>query len=383
MKLQKFSPHRLFLHILLVLENVQIIVCLINEAYFSRQPFCEIDNSCLRQLATVRSRVECLTLCSQNPSCESVLYVTSTNTCYENTGCDLDPACLNFDPNLCSYRKVNSGGEEQTTSAPCLYGGQLNSQTGNCNCSNTGGYGGDRCQYQITTCQALADANVNTGFHMIAMDLFGDGSTIIQTHCEIFNSLHTFTVMRSSGTVGKGLSWTDYRDGFWISEEDYWIGLENLHRFTGDGNNHRLRVSVAFNSSLILGSIKESSHSFVVGSASTGYAYSISSQYNMFSSVYIAGKKVELDNFLYSQSEKPFSTADNDQDGDGQRNCAELAGAGWWFGSCDPFTANPLGWSYAALPGTTTDSHIRFPGVDMSHPDLAHAFERVYLTIDL
>ena len=228
--------------------SFQPAVCVITHAGFSRQPLCGLDLSSHRQPSEARSPIECLMFCSESLSCDTVIYVTSNNSCYDNVGCGVDPTCSSFDPDYYYYHRKGSSCGSQTTPVPCLNGGQRDQQTGVCDCSNTGGYAGDLCQFSITTCQALADTGVSPGSYPIAMDLFGDLSIIVQTHCVLRSWKKSFTVLRSSGTVDKKLSWDDYVNGFWLSEEDYWFGLENLHLFTSRGTSYRARFGISFSS---------------------------------------------------------------------------------------------------------------------------------------
>ena len=373
----RYILHFLFLCAISLVAS-QIVAGSTSQAVFTRRPVCDLNRSCFNQYATARSKLECISLCLKNTRCENIFYVASSNTCYDITGCDVDATCVTFHPGVFSYQR------EDGSQITCLHGGQLDSNTGKCDCTNTAGYAGDHCDLLVQTCSDLAKDPNKIGDFPIMMDLFGDGSTLVQTHCVLTSFARSFTFMRSSGTVGKSLSWEDYVNGFRFSDEDYWIGLEHLHRYTSRATNVRARLGVTFNSSVAQGEILESTNDFTVGPASAGYAYTIDTNFKIKRGLFLSGvhQYTAFDNFLLSHVGKPFSTADNDQDGDGQRNCAELAGAGWWFGSCDPFTANPLGWSYTALPGPTTDSHIRLPGVDMSRSDLAKGFQHVFMAID-
>ncbi|KAK3719376.1 hypothetical protein RRG08_029532 [Elysia crispata] len=343
-----------------------------------------MDSSCYSTGLKVRSKLECLSSCSKNTSCENALFVSSSSTCYQNYRCEVDSTCVTFDPSLYSYqREGGSNGASQTTSVPCLNGGQFDQQSGVCDCSNTAGYAGDHCEQFLRSCQDLASSGAAPGVYPVTVDLFGDGTCIFQTHCVLRSWSTSFTILRSSGRVDMGLSWSEYVNGFRFSDEDYWIGLENLHRYTSSGGSHRARFGVSFNSSAVSGEILESSSNFVVGPASSGYAYSINSQSSRATNIAMDGASVYFQNILHGQSGTPFSTVDIDHDQSGAKHCAQLAGAGWWFGACNPPTTNPLGWSYSALPGTTTDSHIKLPGLDMARREFAQGFQRVYMTIDL
>ena len=68
-----------------------------------------------------------------------------------------------------------------------------------------------------------------------------------------------------------------------------------------------------------------------------------------------------------------------DQDFDPNRNCAELAGAGWWFNSCGTVPeCNPMGLSSPSL--ATTHAHIALPGLAMSTSTWGVMFDKIRLT---
>ncbi|GFR66849.1 hypothetical protein ElyMa_000237700 [Elysia marginata] len=79
----------------------------------------------------------------------------------------------------------------------------------------------------------------------------------------------------------------------------------------------------------------------------------------------------------------PFSTADKDGDSNTSDNCAALAGAGWWFKSCNTWTStgtdriNPLGWTAEAKPNNTGSDFrdlLGLPGLNFEDDEMKGSF---------
>ncbi|GFN82616.1 tenascin-r [Plakobranchus ocellatus] len=361
--------------------------------HFTGQPLCPIDHSCYTATTPARSVIDCLARCSRDEPCRSALFIPSNFTCFQNTMCVLgNQECAPTDASYMQYQRDDIVAEMTTESASqttdseyCQNGGELNTVTGLCNCSPTGGYVGTYCETQATSCLQLRNADYVAGLYSINIDLYGDGSEFVKTQCNLNSWSTSINIMKSSGIYHMAFPWTEYVNSFWLGENDYWIGLENLHRYTSDGNNYRVRVMVSFNSSKVVGEIAESSDQFVVSAGSNGYSYSVGdlplfSSTVMKSGVYLS---IYLDNLLSRHAGKSFSTHDNDMDQSALKHCAQLAGAGWWFGDCDPLISNPFGLSYTSHPGPVSDEHILLPGINLNDADLAEAFEYINMSIDV
>ena len=107
----RFTLHLLFLYVMSA-TRFQPVLSLTKETKYIRDPFCHLASSCSTQPTQVRSLLDCVTLLNNKASCENILYVASTQACYDITGCEVDPACSTFDPDLFHY-KLDTG-----TSAP-------------------------------------------------------------------------------------------------------------------------------------------------------------------------------------------------------------------------------------------------------------------------
>ena len=220
---------------------------------FAEQTICHaqnmIDTGCFTQQNSARSRLACFVICSLNPVCLGVLVSIPSQTCYIGQVCDLDPSCSPIDSDFRYYERI---GAETSTEAPtvqstepppCEHNGVHDLVTDSCDCSGTEGYVGVRCERAATSCVDLYDYNYDPGMHALNIDLFGDGTVFYRTTCHLkkwYATQVSFDIMRSTGSFDASLSYDDYVTGFRFGPEDYWIGLENLHKYTDDGRNHKV-----------------------------------------------------------------------------------------------------------------------------------------------
>ena len=224
-----------------------------------------IDKGCFTQEPNSRSRIGCFLACSLSSACLSVLIYSPGDACYLGGSCNHNPLCAPKDSNFRYYGKVaeKTTSEVPTTEPPttttqttepptttkqttepplCEHNGVLSVED-DCDCRSTGGYIGDRCERAATSCLDLYDNNYASGTHALNIDLLGDGSVFFRTTCHLrewYSTQASFDIMRSTGSFDSDLSYNDYVSGFRFGPDDYWIGLENLHKFTADGRNHKV-----------------------------------------------------------------------------------------------------------------------------------------------
>nr|KAG5702731.1 hypothetical protein BaRGS_003605 [Batillaria attramentaria] len=124
---------------------------------------------------------------------------------------------------------------------------------------------------------------------------------------------------RTVPTLNFNRSWQDYKNGFGsFSSNDFnhWLGLEKVHLLTNN-RAYQLRFSMSIqNNTLYFGVYPN----FVVSSEASGYAFSLSTPPDF-----------PLLDCLSPLEGAPFSTYDNDNDGETSVNCAQRHGGGFWF----------------------------------------------------
>ena len=429
--MENLSLWRLVCFCLIAIFHWDSASCTITDLKYVARSLCNaqdrIDNACFVQVSA-RSPLECLTRCSSTSSCDSVLIFSPDTSCYLSTTCNFVPVCSVVDPDYSYY--VNEDNlittepapvttepapvttepapvttepasvttepapvttelittEPPTTAVPegCQHGG-IEVSEDVCDCTVTAGYIGTKCEIKATACSQLDDEGYPDGTYPVYYDLFGDGSLFFQTYCTLSFFSSSVDIMRNSGSFDTDLTWNDYVNGFHLGPNDFFVGLETLHQYTSDGGSHYVTTKVTFNSTQVTGYSYKTHSSFVVQSAASGYRYTCGSTTGFGTQVTTSGVSTsffDIDDMLSSQTNTPFSTKDNDQDGSAGQNCAQLAQAGWWFNGCSPFLSNPFGWNYNAKPGATTDSHFHVPGLDMSQTAVMSAFDYMSISVD-
>ena len=111
--------------------------------------------------------------------------------------------------------------------------------------------------------------------------------------------------------------WQSYRHGFGDKTNNFWLGLDSMHKLTARGVT--LRVEVTF----LSGGEKKFAkyHTFKVGNEDSGYRLGVS------------GYSGTAGDWLQYQNGMRFSTKDRDND-IWSANCAWTYGNGWWHRSC-------------------------------------------------
>nr|XP_039259040.1 microfibril-associated glycoprotein 4-like [Styela clava] len=143
----------------------------------------------------------------------------------------------------------------------------------------------------------------------------------LKVYCDIETDGGKWMVFqrRSNGMLDfVSYNWIEYVEGFGNPAREYWMGLENLHRLTSDGD-FELRIDLEDWE----GNKRYAKYSsFSIGSASTKY------QLNVGGYSGNAGDSLNWHNAM------KFTTKDQDND-KYSGNCASIRGSGgWWFNIC-------------------------------------------------
>ena len=128
-------------------------------------------------------------------------------------------------------------------------------------------------------------------------------------------------------------TWEDYKNGFGDRDASFWIGLENIHRLTTQGQA-RLRVELeAFNGESRFAEYEN----FRVEGEEDKYRLRVSGYSGT------AG-----DSLVYHNNWR-FSTKDKDHDGS-TSNCAEKYKGAWWYNKCHHSNLNSVYSSNGTVP---------------------------------
>ncbi|XP_074392458.1 fibrinogen-like protein 1 isoform X1 [Zonotrichia albicollis] len=131
------------------------------------------------------------------------------------------------------------------------------------------------------------------------MDTEGGGWTVIQR--------------RQDGSVDFNRTWSEYKEGFGDLNGEFWLGNDNIHRMTSQGD-YSLRIDLEdWNN--------KHKHAFY-------QVFSIEDEENFYR-LHVAGFSGTVeDSFAWYHDKRSFSTPDSGN------VCAEISHGGWWYHQC-------------------------------------------------
>ncbi|KAH9504364.1 hypothetical protein Btru_063424 [Bulinus truncatus] len=148
-------------------------------------------------------------------------------------------------------------------------------------------------------------------------------------------------------------SWKDYKSGFGLICEDYWLGNENVHRITSKGD-FVLRIDMKFK--------LKSYYAVYTGFFLEGEARNYRFHYKYF----VTGN---VDNMMKVHRGQQFSTPDRDNDLAGDLKCAKNYQSGWWYASCHTANLNGIfnkkDFGYGVIWETLTTDYNSLDSVEM------------------
>ncbi|GFS09826.1 fibrinogen-like protein 1 [Elysia marginata] len=156
---------------------------------------------------------------------------------------------------------------------------------------------------------------------------------------------------RTTGNTDFQRPWGDYKRGFGLLYDDFWMGNDRLHDITSTGK-FELRVELRYNDKLAYALYD----SFSVEDEAKNYRLTLGAYSGN------AGDSLEFHNG------QAFSTADRDNDSHRSVHCAKLHNGGWWFNRCDHSNLNGLWqagndagveWTEFAGPASVTTSEMK------------------------
>ncbi|GFO49021.1 tenascin-n [Plakobranchus ocellatus] len=352
-----------------------------------------INNDCFT-LERETTKIGCAAECSAKSACRQFVFSSQDSSCYHQSACSYAPSCSDFDAGLTLYtseaqastrlRQVTTPQQEtvksdQTTLAEqvCENGGTFIGSV--CNCSGTGGKVGQYCESNAKSCSDLLGFGYTNGDHLVMLHPNGDGSNTFETYCtlDLPSRSARLHLARSSGSYDTSYSFNTYKYGFYLGEKDFWLGLDKMIALTSTPQT--LVFKVYYNSSELQGYvyIGYKNVTFYIDSAGAYRA-------NQPSLAYYKGLDIKptpvnyLELLPNSQVIDFFNSPYFLSSGPGgPTNCGNIAKRGWWYTTCG--ITNPMGWSYKALPGSTTSSHLLLPGVNITR--VKEAFDYFSLVI--
>uniref|UniRef100_A0A8C7YQW0 Tenascin R (restrictin, janusin) n=1 Tax=Oryzias sinensis TaxID=183150 RepID=A0A8C7YQW0_9TELE len=164
--------------------------------------------------------------------------------------------------------------------------------------------------------QHLLNGETLSGVYTIYINR--DPSQGVQVYCDMSTDEGGWIVFqrRQNGLTDFSKKWSDYRVGFGNLEDEFWLGLDNIHRIASQGR-YELRIDMKDGQESVYANYDK----FSIGDARNLYKLRIG-EYNG-----TAG-----DSLSYHQG-RPFSTKDRDND-IAVTNCALSYKGAWWYKNC-------------------------------------------------
>ncbi|XP_071174811.1 microfibril-associated glycoprotein 4-like isoform X1 [Mytilus edulis] len=248
--------------------------------------------------------------CDDGEVCYMHNFVTESGAVEFDYGCGSSLACSNSGSSILGRR---SEGHHVKCTLCCdtrLCNDKLN-------CTNSGQLP-SRLPRECTDLQLSV-----SGVHTIYP--YGQMQLPASVYCYVDSSFHTWTVIqrRINGSVNFYRDWQAYKTGFGQANDEYWLGNDNIHELTSDGNHELMVVMTDFS-----GVTKFAEYlSFHISSEANGYRLLVSKYDGT------AGDS------LSRQNGHQFTTFDRDNDGD-KSNCAVLYQGAWWYDNCHKSNLN-------------------------------------------
>ncbi|NWH63004.1 TENR protein, partial [Geococcyx californianus] len=164
--------------------------------------------------------------------------------------------------------------------------------------------------------QHLMNGDTLSGIYTISIN--GDLSQRVQVYCDMTTDGGGWIVFqrRQNGLTDFFRKWADYRIGFGNLEDEFWLGLDNIHKITSQGR-YELRIDMRDGQEAAYAYYDK----FSIGDSRSLYKLRIG-DYNGTSG----------DSLTYHQG-RPFSTKDRDNDV-AVTNCAMSYKGAWWYKNC-------------------------------------------------
>lgn len=178
---------------------------------------------------------------------------------------------------------------------------------------------------------------------------------------------------RESGAVGFNRTWAEYRGGFGSVDVngrgEFWLGNQNLHLLT---NQRETMLQVELED--WEGGAASAVYTVRVGPEEEGYPLHVSGYAGD------AGDALFNANARLTHNGMKFSTFDRDND-EGEGNCAEVYGGGWWYNSCQAANLNGIYYAGRYEPGKNTSYAVKNGVVWPTYRPAAYSLKTVRIKI--
>ncbi|XP_044751545.1 angiopoietin-related protein 7-like [Coccinella septempunctata] len=188
--------------------------------------------------------------------------------------------------------------------------------------------GNEKCEIQPTDkprdCVDLQRKGKKSGIYKVYPE---DNHKGIMVLCEMETAGGGWAVIqnRYDGFQNFYLGWHDYKHGFGNLGGEFWFGLDNLYRMTGNEINELFIQLVDHTST---------------GKYAHYGAFSIGSEMEGYSIKLLTGYEGDAGDSMRYHAGSRFSTKDMDQDSWDEGSCARSHNGAWWYKACDEANLN-------------------------------------------
>ncbi|XP_046333355.2 fibrinogen-like protein 1 [Haliotis rufescens] len=255
------------------------------------------------------TKLDCGRKCSESDFCKSFHYGSLSRMCHLNT---------DFDQGDCSKMDITSEMVYYVKAQQCANGGILQPDS-SCQCLN--GYVGTWCERIMTDCSEGYAAGYSDGYYNIQPT---SSSTGFAVRCVMKVGGRTIVHYRfetPTATLDFNRSWADYRDGFGLTNNDHWLGLEKIYHICKPGTC-TLKIELRF----VDDSYKQQYYE-------NFFLSNEGDDYRMYFAKTRGKSGATLGDCLTPLNASAFSTYDRDNDNDAG-SCAVEYESGFWFNAC-------------------------------------------------
>ncbi|XP_031135851.1 fibrinogen-like protein 1 [Sander lucioperca] len=204
---------------------------------------------------------------------------------------------------------------------------------------------------QYTDCSELfSSGSKSSGFYTIKPH---SSPHPVRVYCDMSDGGGWIVIQRRiDGTQRFNRSWAEYKDGFGDMDAEFWLGNDNLHYITTQGN-YSLRINLGdFDGYQRYAEYKN----FKVANEKDHYRLTFGTYVGTAGDSLSGTDQVGVSEWASHQDMK-FSTYDQDND-NYKGNCAQEDKGGWWFNKCHSAHLNGMYYPNGHYSALTDDGVV-------------------------
>ncbi|XP_037636969.1 fibrinogen-like protein 1 [Sebastes umbrosus] len=178
----------------------------------------------------------------------------------------------------------------------------------------------------------------------------------VRVYCDMSDGGGWLVIQRRiNGTERFNRSWAEYKDGFGDMDAEFWLGNDNLHYITTQGNYSLRFILEDFDDYQRYAEYKN----FKVADEEDHYRLTFGTYVGTAGDALSGSFQVGASEWASHQGMK-FSTYDQDND-NYKGNCAQEDKGGWWFNKCHSAHLNGMYYPNGPYNALTDDGVVWYP----------------------